>query len=361
MAGPGIRKDERVYGATLLDIAPTVLALSGLEVADDMDGKVLANAFEEPIEVERISSWELVEGECGMHPAGAEEDPFEARQMVKQMAALGYVEEDLAEEGGDTDKQIEKVHFNNRLNLAEALMDGGLHTRALEILEELHREDPDYLMAPLHMATCYQRLGRLDECRRIAEETIERCTDESRPAFGEPMELPDEERAKLRPAERPRIVAHAGLLLGLVELESRNYAKALEHLRSAEASGLRSHHLDVTLGQCFLALGRVGEAESAFGRALAVHGEDYRALDGMAQVRLRQNRPEEAADYALDAVGLLHQYPTGHYHLGLALAKLGRNDTAIQAFEHSLAMRRGASRTHGNGSTGSRSNRSSQA
>src|SRR5436305_6733171 len=39
--GPGIRADERIEGATLLDVAPTALTLLGLPIGDDMEGKPL--------------------------------------------------------------------------------------------------------------------------------------------------------------------------------------------------------------------------------------------------------------------------------------------------------------------------------
>jgi hypothetical protein len=48
MKGAGIKKDERIYGATLLDVTPTVLTLMGLPVGEDMDGRVLVQIFEEP-------------------------------------------------------------------------------------------------------------------------------------------------------------------------------------------------------------------------------------------------------------------------------------------------------------------------
>ena len=41
MAGPGIKRDERIYGASLIDIAPTVLALFDLPIGEDMDGRPL--------------------------------------------------------------------------------------------------------------------------------------------------------------------------------------------------------------------------------------------------------------------------------------------------------------------------------
>ena len=57
MKGAHIRQDERIYGATLLDVTPTILTLFGLPVGEDMDGRVLVQAFEEKPEITRIPSW----------------------------------------------------------------------------------------------------------------------------------------------------------------------------------------------------------------------------------------------------------------------------------------------------------------
>ncbi len=58
MSGPGIRHDELVFGDKLLDITPTVLALFGLPTGEDMRGRVLAEAFESPVETgSGTSSW----------------------------------------------------------------------------------------------------------------------------------------------------------------------------------------------------------------------------------------------------------------------------------------------------------------
>ena len=46
VSGPGIVKDEFLYGANVLDVAPTLLALYGLPIGADMDGKVLTGAFQ---------------------------------------------------------------------------------------------------------------------------------------------------------------------------------------------------------------------------------------------------------------------------------------------------------------------------
>jgi hypothetical protein len=47
LAGPGVRASYRIQGATLMDVAPTILHAMGLETAADMDGGVLERAFDE--------------------------------------------------------------------------------------------------------------------------------------------------------------------------------------------------------------------------------------------------------------------------------------------------------------------------
>jgi len=46
-AGPGIRSGAIVEGASVLDVAPTLLGLLGLPLAEDMDGRFLWEAFDE--------------------------------------------------------------------------------------------------------------------------------------------------------------------------------------------------------------------------------------------------------------------------------------------------------------------------
>ena len=63
--GRGFKRDERIYGASLIDIAPTVLTLFGLPIGEDMDGRPLLEAFEVPPKVKTIPSWEKVPANPG--------------------------------------------------------------------------------------------------------------------------------------------------------------------------------------------------------------------------------------------------------------------------------------------------------
>src|ERR1700686_4795819 len=63
--GPGIKKDELLHGSSVLDVAPTILAIYGLPVGEDMDGKVLSQAFVNTPRVAFVPSWEEIPGAEG--------------------------------------------------------------------------------------------------------------------------------------------------------------------------------------------------------------------------------------------------------------------------------------------------------
>ena len=45
--GPGIRPGYKLEGAKLIDLTPTILTAMGAPIPEDMDGRVLSEAFEE--------------------------------------------------------------------------------------------------------------------------------------------------------------------------------------------------------------------------------------------------------------------------------------------------------------------------
>ena len=82
MKGPGIMRNEFIYGNFLLDICPTILATFGLPIGEDMDGKPLINAYEEAPDFGTIPSWDNVSGEDGSHPPDQQIDPVEAHEAI---------------------------------------------------------------------------------------------------------------------------------------------------------------------------------------------------------------------------------------------------------------------------------------
>jgi tetratricopeptide (TPR) repeat protein len=339
IASPDTKQDERVYGASILDITPTVLTILGLPVGADMDGRVLAEAFDPPLETQTIPSWEAAPGACGMHPAGKREDPWEAHALLKQLENLGY----LPQSAPGAHDPVEVVRLETQLNLSRSLMDAGQFAEALPFLEAIYREHPEHMIAALALASCYQQTGQITTSRKVAEEVIARSRDDNHPAFGRPAEPPEIAASRTRGTEGPRLAPQAELLLGMLDLAENRADSALQHFERAEQHQNLSHHFQVQMGRAYLGLRRWPEAERAFRQAIEIDPDAFHAHDGLAEGLLEQDRLEEAAEEALAAVGLIHHYPRGHYHLGVALARLGMREGALQAFRNVMVLTNGRS------------------
>src|SRR5581483_2587366 len=332
MKGPHIQQDERIYGATLLDVTPTILTLFGLPIANDMDGRVLVQAFQQPPEIARIPSWETEPGECGMHAADLRMDPAAAQAVLKQFVALGYIQEPSENQAKAMEIAVREQHYN----LARVHLDARNYQTALELLDDLAKKWPEEARFQQHLAQCYLAMGRRNDARRILEMLIatppkkKAVEAETQPTTGEP------------PKPRP----WADLLLGIIHFEDGDMDSALRHLLKAEASDPRLPDLHLRIGETYLRKKLVSDAERAFQQAVEIDGDSPEAHLGLAMVRLRQRRNEEAAEEALIAVGLQHFLPQGHFYLGVALARLGHRERAILAFETALSMLPGLLAAH---------------
>jgi predicted AlkP superfamily phosphohydrolase/phosphomutase len=168
LAGPGIKQDERIYGASVLDITPTMLALYDLPVGADMDGKALVSVFEQPPTLRTIPSWDDVEGVDGRHPPETAFDPVEAGEELRQLAALGYIDtpdSDGAKAAADAEVEL-------RYNLARAYAHGLRYLDAITELQELRGLRPEDERFGLQLVSCLNALGRQPEARAVLDETI---------------------------------------------------------------------------------------------------------------------------------------------------------------------------------------------
>lgn len=86
MEGNGIKRQVREFRPCLLDLAPTVLHMLGLEVPEDMDGRVLQEIFEEPEPVRYDKRNHLAVHQ----PADYSQE--EAELIEQRLRGLGYVE-----------------------------------------------------------------------------------------------------------------------------------------------------------------------------------------------------------------------------------------------------------------------------
>ncbi len=307
LAGPPINKDELIHGAGLLDITPTVLTLFGLSVGADMEGHPLLAAFEHPVSVDRIPSWEDLAGAGGRPRTDRLEKSDELEEALAQLAALGYADVPTASEH----QALHRCRLYQTFTLARVHLEAGRLAEAAPLFEQLVREAPEEVTYSLFLARCRLALGQLAECRCLLTAVHERG------AGG----------------------AIAEFLLGQLAAAENQPDAALTWLRRAEQAAPHLAELHCQLGIVYLRLRRWDDAERAFQQTLALAGDEVRAHYGLARTYLEQGRFPRAAEAALTAVTLRHHVPESHYVLGVALARLGRPGRAIQAFETCLALR----------------------
>lgn len=90
-AGPAFRDAGRVEGPTILDIAPTALAVMGLPVSDEMDGRVL----EEVIRPEHLAAHPVMSVPSYGEEVRGERSEVEStmdESIRDQLRSLGYIE-----------------------------------------------------------------------------------------------------------------------------------------------------------------------------------------------------------------------------------------------------------------------------
>jgi tetratricopeptide (TPR) repeat protein len=348
LKGPGIKSDERIYGASLLDVAPTLLTIFGLPVGEDLDGKVLVEAFETPPEVVAIPSWDQVPGEDGAHPPDRALHPLEAQEAIRQFVALGYIEKP----DEDQEKAVAEAERERRYNLARSYMDAGRHLEAIPYLVELARDWPDAYRFGLRLVTCYQATGQLREARKALEELVDRKARNAAAAAEqlrqwqsehEDSAVKDLSEPEQRELRRMQVEASTNLaaveeLMGTQLLAEGDAEGALVYFQNVELMAADDATGPTKMGQAYLALKRWAEAEGKFRQALDLEAERVDAWLGLARAGLGQRRNREAAEAALTAVGLGFHNPEAHFLLGVALHRMGRVPRAVEALRVAVAQ-----------------------
>jgi tetratricopeptide (TPR) repeat protein len=365
--GPGIRKDELIYGASVLDIAPTLLALYGLPVGEDMDGHVLTSAFDTPLDVKTIPSWEDVPGEDGRHPEDTLLDPIAAREALEQMVALGYIEKP----DDDGEEAVAGTVRELRYNLAESYQNGDRHEDAAAIFRELYDADSNEQRFGVGYFVSCQALRRTAEMRRIVEdmqgrrrrvyvEASRRCQEiratgnerlaanrtgeAASPALGGDAALDTvltpEEKTDL--AKNRKLMRYSPAVVDYLESQlltaEKSYEQALECLRRITDRHIVRPGLLVKTGDLYRKLHRYREARATYRRALEIDPDNAHAHLGMCRIGLMRRKYEAAAGHALDCLQRLYHYPVAHYLLGIALTGMEENTRAATSFRTAIAQ-----------------------
>jgi predicted AlkP superfamily phosphohydrolase/phosphomutase/tetratricopeptide (TPR) repeat protein len=360
LKGPGVRRGARIYGASVLDVAPTVLHLYGLPSGADMDGKVLINAFEKPQLLPAIPSWDALAGEDGCHPKERQHDGTASVEAMKQLVALGYV----APPGEDSGRAVAECVEENRYNLARALIDAGDCDRAADILRALVAADPTQIRYHRHLFQCLLRRRRFGECGKLLDALDRTAETGSREAAAELKR-----RRAARPDtavtatdrremfERRRLAARldgfAGdrLLMRCRLALGRGVAPAQRAEARALLDQLASHRrlrrgLALFLAEGFLLVREHDRALDLVQQARRRDREDWRAIALEARIHQAARRDDAAIACAVQSLSLVYFQPFLHHLMGLSLRRQGARARAEQAFRIALSQAPGLVAAH---------------
>lgn len=386
-AGPGIKKDELVMGASILDLCPTVLNHFQLPVGNDMDGQVLSSIFEQPTKVARIESWDEVDGphDAGLHPANTRLDPMESKAAIDQLVALGYIEEPDEDSALAVKKTVRELSYN----LARSYADGNQLHDASDQLEQLYEQWPQESRFGVMLFHVQLGLNQVTQARETLQQVIERKAENATLARKEMEEIQQQLKAhaeakagelaeakQVDPAEAPtnaptkdpdkapatpsgqrdeiekklfakipqlrrqaNVNPHAiAFLEGTLLHAEGKFEEAVQSFQKADAAEPNSGQmLHLKIGEVQLEMRRFKLAKQSFERVLDWDPVNPQARCGLAQAFLKLKMPKKAAEQARLSVGQTFHNPTGHFILGVALNRCGKSSDAIKSLE--LAVR----------------------
>jgi predicted AlkP superfamily phosphohydrolase/phosphomutase/Tfp pilus assembly protein PilF len=142
--GRDVRARARIDGATLVDVAPTILTLLGLPAANDMPGRVLDEALVTADAPARVATYEAATARASGGADDAAVDPA----ILERLKALGYL--DTSSPQGDG-------------NMAAMHFQAGRYAESAALYEKLVAAKPDDAGLRTSLAGALGALGRIDD------------------------------------------------------------------------------------------------------------------------------------------------------------------------------------------------------
>lgn len=376
--GPAIRP-RALAPATLYDVAPTLLYLAGLPLAEDMQGRWIADAFRPEVAAaappRRIPSYELV-GEPFRRRTSAPVDPDLYAEMMANLQALGYIggtpgdeKRPAPEEGADASQTQVFYHRNlatflikqGRLDeaerelllanerepfpktyamLAEVRAARGRFAEAAQALEDGLQKIPDQMDSATVLWLVEMHLKRGDVT--AAESARSRWESRTPPAVrsaasGRILDARGEiEAARTRyeaALHDDPVLVHVLLRLYEIYRDEGNPRKILPFLERGVRAAPRADAYHDLLGDLALSSGDPRAAAAHYSRAVQEQPENGVYLGHLATALAAAGDRDEARRTVDWAFRCDPKEPDAWIALGSALDRLEEPDRAISAFQ----------------------------
>lgn len=364
MAGPDVRPGVDLDAASVLDVAPTVLALFGLPAARDMDGQPLGEALTPAFLAQHPVAWiDTYGGQRAPDAGAALQASAGDAQVIEKLRSIGYIGDErmearnnrglIALDEGDVDGAIAQFEGalaggtagpEMRLNLARAFLQKGDAARTRALTTEILARDARNKQALVLLAGAAIDEDKYPE----AEEHLRRAIGID-PSFalahtklGEVLQKEGRDDEAL--AELLASVAIAPLspveynAIGNIHRRHGRIDQAIAAYRDALRADPQYIGAYNNLGLCLQERGRLSEAEALYTKALAIRPENAVLRNSMATLRSAQGNREAALAEVTRALAASPDWPVAQGNKATLLFAMGRIPEAKEAFARWVAL-----------------------
>ena len=311
LCGPPFRKHHDLQEASVLDITPTLLALLGLPVAEDMDGRPILDAFDPAFlqahAIRYVPSYETgtiastaapsapAQGAAAPGAPGAPSslDPQGDQELKQKLESLGYLRQDTA---------------NSHNNRGMILLNQGKYDDAIAEFQQAIHASEDLGIARINIA---RALFKKKDYRAATKILDEYSTHQPRS----------------KDAEN---------LLGNIAMEQKQYAEAEKHFRTAlqyEPNFTDAHN---SLGILYDRLGRREESLGEYLKVVGIDPEYAEAHNNIGLIYKEQGRTQDAMASFRKAIEADPEFTGAYSNLALVLEQTGALKEAAEQFRNAL-------------------------
>jgi predicted AlkP superfamily phosphohydrolase/phosphomutase/tetratricopeptide (TPR) repeat protein len=247
--------NTRVLGASIMDIAPTILHTFGQPVHRQMEGRVLMDVFQKKqspslADYTNIAAWQGLPDQ---------QEALPEHEVLQQLEALGYVSNNIE---GPKKAAIEAALRENEYYLALSLVDGRDYATAANLLDRLTQEDPlalRFAFLQLHVLLQINRFVQYETALKTLKKRV--------------------------PHNDPRIIFYEG-----IHAMSKNQPlAAFEQFKKLLSSGHRRMGLVYQAGRSLMLAGNPSAAADFFAEVIEKRPEQVQARVDLARCLFELN------------------------------------------------------------------------